>query len=32
MIAFTKDLLAFLALGAFSAAALTWVDVAARLV
>jgi len=32
MAAFLKDLMAFLALGAFSAAALTWMDVASRLV
>ena len=32
MIGFVKDLLSFLALGAFSVAALTWVDVISRLV
>jgi len=31
MLAFVKDLLAFLALGGFSVASLTWVDIAARL-
>ncbi len=31
MIAFCNDLLAFVALGSFSVAALTWVDVLARL-
>ncbi len=32
MITFVKDLLAFVALGAFCITALTWMDVAARLV
>ena len=32
MLAFVKDLFAFMALGAFSLAALTWVDVLSRLV
>ena len=32
MIAFVKDLLAFLALGGFSVASLTWVDIASRFV
>jgi hypothetical protein len=32
MIAFIKDLLAFLALGGFSLASLTWMDIASRLV
>ena len=32
MLAFVKDLLAFLALGGFSVASLTWMDIAARLV
>jgi hypothetical protein len=32
MIVFFKDLLAFVALGAFSVAALTWVDALSRLV
>ncbi len=32
MIAFFKDLLAFVALGSFSVAALTWVDGLSRLV
>lgn len=32
MAAFLKDLMAFLALGAFSVMALTWMDVASRLV
>ncbi len=31
MIAFVKDLMAFLALGVFSSAALSWVDVLTRL-
>jgi hypothetical protein len=31
MIAFVKDLMAFLALGAFSIAALTWLDALSRL-
>jgi hypothetical protein len=32
MIVFVKDLLAFVALGAFSISALTWMDVLSRLV
>lgn len=32
MIAFVKDLFAFLALGGFTVVALTWMDAAARLV
>jgi hypothetical protein len=32
MIAFAKDLLAFVALAGFSVAALTWMDIASRLV
>jgi hypothetical protein len=32
MIMFVKDLLAFVALGAFSISALTWMDVLSRLV
>ena len=32
MIGFVKDLLAFVALGVFSVATLTWMDIAARLV
>jgi hypothetical protein len=32
MITFVKDLLAFLALGGFSVASLTWMDIAARFV
>jgi len=32
MLTFVKDLLAFLALGAFSVATLTWMDVLSRLV
>lgn len=32
MLSFVKDLLAFLVLGGFSVGALTWVDVASRLV
>lgn len=32
MLLFVKDLLAFMALGAFSVAALTWMDVLSRLV
>jgi hypothetical protein len=32
VIAFVKDLLAFVALGGFSVASLTWMDIAARLV
>jgi hypothetical protein len=32
MFAFVKDLLAFVALGSFSVAALTWMDVLSRLV
>lgn len=32
MITFVKDLLAFLALGGFSVASLTWVDIVSRLV
>jgi hypothetical protein len=31
MLIFVKDLMAFVALGAFAAAALTWMDVLARL-
>ncbi len=31
MLTFLKDLLAFVALGGFSVASLTWVDIAARL-
>ena len=32
MLTFVNDLLAFLALGGFSVASLTWMDIAARLV
>lgn len=32
MVNFVKDLLAFVSLGAFSVAALTWVDIVSRLV
>ena len=32
MLTFVKDLMAFLALGGFSVASLTWMDIAARLV
>ena len=32
MLTFFKDLLAFLVLGGFSVASLTWVDIASRLV
>lgn len=32
MFTFVKDLLAFIALGSFSVAALTWMDVLSRLV
>ena len=32
MLSFVKDLMAFVALGAFSVAAVTWMDVLARLV
>jgi hypothetical protein len=32
MLGFVKDLLAFIALGGFSLATLTWMDLAARLV
>jgi hypothetical protein len=32
MIAFVKDLLAFIALGGFSVASLTWMDIASRFV
>jgi hypothetical protein len=32
MLAFVKDLFAFLALGGFSVASLTWMDIAAKLV
>ena len=31
MVAFVKDLMAFLALGAFGVAAMTWMDVLSRL-
>lgn len=32
MLSFVKDLLAFLVLGGFSVASLTWMDIASRLV
>lgn len=32
MLAFVKDLLAFLALGGFSVASLTWMDIASKFV
>lgn len=32
MVNFVKDLLAFVSLGAFSVAALTWMDIVSRLV
>jgi hypothetical protein len=32
MLSFVKDLLAFVVLGGFSVASLTWMDIAARLV
>ena len=32
MLAFVKDLFAFLALGGFSVASLTWVDIVARFI